>query len=220
VKDGKTPLGSKMPVYFSEFNDNYAFEADCCRNDPTYSPLFNSMVVAQIFNSVYSGASQLPTKMVYYAAAQKPFCVLGVENAAMDCTPASSNALLTPYPQLYTYQLISASGYLDLVDGGHMASSVTLSSAAESQGLIATAYYTATTDSILIINPTSSSFSGVSVDVNNPGFSSPNANLYTVNEANRRISTWPASLLPIASGSQARFDIPAHSVLAISLKAN
>ena len=219
VKDGKTPLGAKTPVYFSEFNDNYAFEADCCRNDPTYSPLFNSMVVAQIFNSVYSGASQLPTKMVYYAAAQKPFCVLGVADAAMDCTPATSNAQLTPYPQLYTYQLISAPGYLDLVDGGHMASSVTLSSAAESQGLIATAYYTATTDSILIINPTSSSFSGVTVGVNNPGFSSPNATLFTVNEANRRISAWPAALLSTSGGAQARFDIPAHSVLAISLKA-
>jgi len=218
VKSAKTPLGAKTPIYFDEYNDDWAFDPECCRNSPTYSPLFNSMVIAQIFNSVYHGAATVPSRMIYFAAAQPTFCILGVLDAAMDCTKAATGAQAQPYPQWYTYGLMFAPSYLDLQDGGHMASSVTLSSSASSNGLIATAFYTAAADSVLIINPTASSYSGITLQINNPGLSSPTSTLYTINAVNPHVSAWPATTISASGGTQATFDLPAYSVLAISLK--
>ena len=222
VQLAKTPLGAMTPIYLDEFDDNWSFNPDCCRNDPTYSPLFNSLAVAQILNSAYTGAKQLPSRMVYYSAASKPssFCLRGIANAAMDCAQSDSSATASPYPQLYTYQLIASPGYLDLMDGGFMAKSITLSSAASAQGLIVTGFYTATTNSILIINPTASSFGGVTVQVSNSGLSWPQLTLFTLNSTNLKISNWPASMVAATNGSQATFDIPPHSVLGMSLRVN
>jgi hypothetical protein len=222
VQSAKTPLGTMTPIYLDEFNDNWSFNPDCCRNSPTYSPLFNSLAVAQILNSAYTGANHLPSKMVYYAAASQPssFCLLGIADAAMDCARSDGSATASPYPQWHTYQLITAPGYMDLVDGGHMAKSITLSSGATAQGLVVTAFYTATTNSILIINPTASSFGGVTVQVSNSGMTKPQSTLFTLNSVNMKISSWPVSLVSATNGSQATFDIPPHSVLGMSLRAN
>jgi hypothetical protein len=219
VKGAKTPLGPKTPIYFDEYNDDWAFRKDCCRNNPTYSPLFNSLVVAQIFNSVYAGAAnQVPSRMIYFAAANRPFCLVAVINSQMDCTLATSSSFAGAYPQLYTYKLFASPDYLGLVDGGHMATSITLSSGAQQSGLIATGFYTGTNNGIVIINPTASSFSGATVQASNPGFVSPAATLYTLNSANGTISSWPAALFATANGFQSTFDIPAHSVVAFSLR--
>ncbi|HEV2463215.1 MAG TPA: choice-of-anchor D domain-containing protein [Acidobacteriaceae bacterium] len=218
VKGAKTPLGAKTPIYFDEYNDDWAFLHDCCRNDPTYSPLFNSIVVAQLLNSVYKGAGEVPSRMIYFSAAQQTFCILGVIDPAMDCTKAATGAQAQPYPQWYTYEMMFAPSFLDLQDGGFMATSVTLSSSASSAGVIATAYYTSTTGSILIINPTASSFTGLTLQINNPGVSSPKVTLYTINAANPQVSVWPATTITASGGLQATFDLPSYSVLAVSLK--
>lgn len=218
VQSATSPLGAKTPIYFDEFNDDWAFQPDCCRNSPTYSPVFNSMTVAQVLNSVYNGTNAVPTRMIYFAAAQPTFCILGIVNSAMECNKAATGAEAQPYPQWYTYELMFAPSFLDLQDGGHMATSVALSSSANSAGLIATAYYTATTDSVLVINPTGSSFSGVTLQMNNPGLTSPTSTLYTINSANPTVSTWPATTISVSGGTQATFDLPPYSVLAISLK--
>jgi Glycosyl hydrolases family 39 len=222
VQLAKTPLGTMTPIYLDEFNDNWSFNPDCCRNSPTYSPLFNSLAVAQILNSAYTGANELPGKMVYYSAASNPssFCLRGIADAAMDCAPSDSSANASPYPQWYTYQLIAAPGYLDLMDGGFMAKSVTLSSAAKAQGLVATGFYTATSDSILIINPTASSFAGVTLQISNSGWTWPQSTFFTLNSANLKVSSWPASMVAATNGTQMTFDIPPNSVLGISLRAN
>ena len=222
IQSAKTPLGALTPVYLDEFNDNWSFDPDCCRNSPTYSPLYNSLVVAQMLNSAYTGANQLPSKMLYYSAASNPssFCLRGIADAAMDCAMSNATATASPYPQLYTYQLIAAQGYLDLMDGGHMAKSVSLSSAAKAQGLVVTGFYTATTNSILIINPTASSFAGVTLQISNSGLTSPQSPLFTLNSANTKISSWPVSLVTATNGPQATFDIPSYSVLGISLRTN
>ena len=218
VKGAKTPLGAKTPIYFDEYNDDWAFLHDCCRNDPTYSPLFNSITVAQLLNSVYQGAGEVPARMIYFSAAQQTFCILGVIDPAMDCTKAATGAQAQPYPQWYTYEMIFAPAFLDLQNGGFMASSVTLSRSASSAGLIATGYYTTTTNSVLIINPTASSFSGLTLQINNPGVTSPKATLYTINAANPQVSVWPATTITSSGGLQATFDLPSYSVLAVSLK--
>ena len=221
VKAAKTKLGAKTPIYFDEYNDDWSFAQDCCRNSPTYSPLFNGLVVAQLLNSVYAGANQVPTKMIYYAAGRVPFCLLGVVDATMDCARTDSlGSPIAPYPQLYTYQMISGPGYLDLVDGGHMASSVTLSASAKSAGLVATGFYTATSDSILIVNPSAMSFAGVTVQASNAGLTTHTATLFTQNAANTKLSSWPASVVPVTNGSQITIDIPPHSTMGISFRAN
>ena len=46
--------------------------------------------------------------------------------------------------------------------------------------MIATAYYTATSDSVLIINPTGSSYSGVTLQINNAGLTPSQSTLYTM----------------------------------------
>lgn len=213
VKTAKTPKGANTPIFYDEYNDDWDFVNDCCRNTPKYSPLYNSMVVAQVFNSVYHGANQVPSNMTYFAAAQVTFCILAIPDSSWDCQKAVTQAQAQPYPQWYTYNLIFGGSYLDLKDGGHMATSISSPPA----GLIATAYWTPYSDSVLIINPTGNSFSPVTLQIDNPG-GKTNATLYTINVANPHVSSWPAHMLSVSGGTQTTFDVPAYSVLAVSLK--
>ena len=86
VAAGKQPQGGNLPIYNTEYNLNWAFLKDCCRNDPTYSPLFNGLFIAEVLNSVYNGVPNVPAHMVYFAATAKPyFCLVGEINTNMDC---------------------------------------------------------------------------------------------------------------------------------------
>jgi hypothetical protein len=211
VRAGSTHLGSKTPIYFDEYNDNYGFVADCCRNDPTYSPLYNSMVFAEILNLTYtSPGTYPPAKFVYYASAQQPFCIMGAPGYA--CAPAKSNAGLIPYPQLYTFELISSPIYLDLVDGGHMASTVTTSNA---QGLVVTAWYTAKQDSVLFINPTNEPLP-FTLQMNNTGLASPVAGVFSMPNGNGSIVG--LSYLTFSSTQPITGTISALSVAAVALR--
>lgn len=216
AKAGNQPLGANTPIYITEFNTNWAFLPDCCRNDPTYSPIWNSMYVADILNSVYTtGTVKLPEKMIYFAGSAYPyFCVVGVLNLNMDCL-YSAGATPAPYPQYYAFQLMSGANYLNLSSGGYMAKSVTPPSGGG--GLIMTAFYNASQDAMLIINPTSTSYSGISLSFQNTGFSSPNGTLYQiVNGA--AINSSSIALTPSGSGYTTSISIPAYSVQAVSLK--
>jgi hypothetical protein len=219
VKAGKTPLGPNTPVYLDEFNDDWSFNANCCRNSPTYSPLLNTLMVTQLLNSVYAGSSQVPSRLIYYSATSNPnaFCLLGAANAAMDCAIGDSTTIVAPYPQFYAYQLLAAPDYMNMASGGFMAKSVSLSTAAGSQGLVATGFYTSAGDSILVVNPTAMSFAGVTVQANNTGIA-PRTTLFTLNSANARISSWPASTISVSNGSQVTIDVPPYSVMGITFK--
>ena len=126
--------------------------------------------------------------------------------------------IVSPYPQMYTYQLLAAPDYMDMSNGGYMANSVVLSPATAAQGLVATAFYTSTTESILIVNPTAISFAGVTVQTNNTGIVSPRSTLFALNAANATISRWPATITNASGGSQLTFDIPPYTVMGISLR--
>ena len=119
VKAATTPLGAHTPIFHDEYNDDWAFESDCCRDSPTYSPLYNSMVVAEMLNSVYKGANEVPSRIIYYAASQPTFCILGILDSAMDCAHATTGAQAQPYPQWYTYDLIFAPSFLTWRAAGH-----------------------------------------------------------------------------------------------------
>lgn len=211
VRQGKQPNPSQTPIYFDEFNDNWAFSNDCCRNSPIYSPLFNALVVADTLNAVYQGAHTVPSKLVYYSASNPPFCLLGQVNSSMNC----STAALQPYPQYYTYKLIGTKQYLGLSSGGYMAASV--SPNITQSGLSATAFYTPTQDSVLIINPSSTSYSGVTVTMANPGVAATSANLFILNSSNQQIATQSVALSPGNGGYTASITIPAYTVVGISI---
>ena len=58
---GKQPQGKNLPIYNSEYNLNWNFSKNCCANDPTYSPVWNGMYIADVLNSVYVGAPNTPS---------------------------------------------------------------------------------------------------------------------------------------------------------------
>ena len=213
VKAGSQPLGANTPIYISEFNTNWAFFKDCCRNDPTYAPLWNALYVTDLLNIAYKGIP-VPNKMIYFASSAYPwFCMIGVLDQNMDCLN-SSESVLQPYPQYYTFQLLSSRNYLGLVDGGYLSKSVDPPSGAG--GLAVTAFYNSRQDAILITNPTSAAYSQTQVTLQNVGFGTPNATLYQiVNGA--LINSSSLALSPQGTGYSATVDIHAYSVQAISV---
>jgi PKD domain/Glycosyl hydrolases family 39 len=207
------PYKPSVPIYLSEYNDNWAFAKDCCRNDPTYGPLWNSLALVDFLNVTHSGAAAPPSRLIYYAATAPPyFCTFGQWNTNMDC----NKSVLSPYPQFYAFALFTSAKYLNLQSGGHLAASI--SPASTTSGLSATAFYTSTADNIVIVNPTSTNYSAVQVVVANSGFSWPAGNMYLLNKANGKISTQGISFVAVSGGAGATISVPAYSVVALSMK--
>jgi hypothetical protein len=192
------------PIIVSEYNTNWAFATDCCRNDPTYSPLWNAVVIVDHLNTIYSGAKAVPTQLVYFNASShsKYFCVVGLVDTAMDCDPSGT----APYPQLFAFKLFSS--YLGLHDGGHMAASMSAS------GVTATAFYTKTTDDVVLINPNGTDTS-VTVAINNPGLAANQATSYQLSKS--QITTSLVALNPAGANYTSHVTVPAYSVVAIAL---
>jgi hypothetical protein len=217
VRAGKQPLGASTPVYITEYNINSSFNKDCCRNDPTFAPVWNALYVSDLLNTVYSGAQQTPAKLVYFAGNAYPyFCLIGQLDANQDCgyQPGSTPQ---PYPQYYTYQLLGSTDHLGLVNGGFMASSVQPPTGGG--GPVVSAFYDTTQDAILITNPTATDFGTVPVTFDNVGFNSTSATLYQiVNGGSITSSSLPLSAQ--GSGFTTTVNLPPYSVQAISLRGN
>jgi|HubBroStandDraft_6_1064221.scaffolds.fasta_scaffold77875_2 hypothetical protein len=212
IRAGKQVTPRSTPIYITEFNDNWVFAQDCCRNDPTYGPLWNTVAVVDFLNTVYAGANSVPTKLFYFAGSAPPyFCIVGQWNSTMNCDPSA----LDFYPQYYAYQLLASSSYLDLSAGGHMAASV--SDANTQTGLLATAFYTSGQDSIVIVNPSGTAYPSVVVQARGTGYLSPSATLYTLNQANPKIASGFLTLNVMAGGYQATVSVPAYSTVAVTL---
>ena len=202
------------PVYIDEFNTNWAFSADCCRDDPTYAPVWNALYVSDVLNTVYWAGTRVPGQLTYYSANTHPyFCIVGNLDAAMDCD-LSPDQDPAPYPQYFAYQLMASGDYLGMNQGGYMAASV--SPMTHGAGLAATAFFNTGQDSILIVNPTANSYSE-GVTVMNSGFSGATATLFQVVNGNS-ITSAP---LPARSSSETinmNVMIPPYSVIGIVLK--
>ena len=178
VAAGKQPQGKNLPIYNTEFNLNWDYAKNCCQNDRTYSPVWNGLQVAGMLNGVYAGAPNTIGHMVYFAANAHPyFCLLGEIDTNMDCNyPTGSTP--QPYPQYFLYQLLGASNYLGLENGGHMA--YTISPAEQGNGLVATAFFTSNLDAIVLINSTPETLTNVPINIANSGFSGATATLYRI----------------------------------------
>jgi hypothetical protein len=212
---GSQPNAANTPVYVSEWNDGWPFMHDCCRNDPTYSPVMNGLMIIDYLNTVYSGSGAVPGKLFYYSASAFPdFCMIGVWDSQMSCQYPSGGTPV-PYPSYHPYNLVSSLNYLGLQNGGSMA--VSVNPGTTQSGLAATAFYTATNDAVFIVNPTSTSYTGVSVLFNNAGLSGAQGTSYRIDGPNNTIVNAPVTLTTTSTGYSGSVDIPAYSVVAVAI---
>jgi dienelactone hydrolase len=213
VHAGAQPKAATTPLYLDEYNTSAGGLAlGCCRNDPRYAPLWNALVVGDLLNAAYHGAAA-PGRIVYFTTSypQGGFCLFGVWNAAMDC--AIRNGTPQPYPQYYAYELIAGTSFLGLAQGGALADSVTSDQAA----LQVAAFYTATGDDVLIVNPTGNNFARLTVLLKNAGFATATARAFLLNPSNAQIAAQPLALATQDTDYAAVVDVPAHSVVAVAL---
>ena len=214
VAAGTQPLGAATPIYVDEFNTNWAFLRDCCRNDPTYAPVWNGLFISDLLNTAYSGVARVPGQMTYYSANTHPyFCLVGEWNIDMDCELFTA-VDPAPYPQYYAYQMLASTDYLGLNDGGYLAPSTSL--APDAPDLAVTGFYTRNQNSVLIVNPTGQSHSGL-VIAQNAGLSAPDAVVYRVVDG-RSISHDALTVTQSGTVYAMNVSIPAYSVLGISLR--
>lgn len=208
-----TAAGASTPIYVTEYNTNWAFFKDCCRNDPAYAPVWNALYVTDLLDTAYLGLT-VPGKLIYFAGSAYPWiCMIGVLDPNLDCL-YSPNSVVEGYPQYYTYQLLSSHPYLGLVDGGHMAK--TVAPPVGGGGLAVAAFYTASKDSILITNPTAAHYAQIQVSVQNVGYGTPSATLYQIVNGSL-INSSSLALTPQGSGYTATIDIPPYSVQGIAV---
>ena len=215
VSAGKQPGGALTPVYVTEYNTNWSFYQDCCRNNPTYAPVFNALYITDMLDTIYNGEPKMPAKLFYFAGSAYPyFCLIGVKDNNNDCL-YSVDAVPVPYPQYYPFDLFASSGYLGLSAGGHMAKSI--SAPTGGGGLATTAFYTATQDAMVVTNPTATSYPQLAITFANTGLSGTQGTLYTIVNGDQ-INASPISFAVQGSNLTTKIDVPPYSVQAISLK--
>jgi glycosyl hydrolase family 39 (putative alpha-L-iduronidase) len=216
VKAGLQPNAASTPIYISDYNMVSDGSVDCCRNSPTYSPVWNAMYVGDLLNTVYQGAGHVPGQLNYYAISNQyvGVCLLGTIDAAMDCLYPTSGSP-SPYPQLTTYKLLAAPQYLGLVSGGYNAKSV--SPAVKQAGIVVAGFYNANQDSAFLVNPTGTAFSQVPVKLLNPGYANATGTSYLLDSSHQNISPQNLSLASSGGGFTTNVDLPAYSVVGIAL---
>jgi Glycosyl hydrolases family 39 len=226
VAAGLQPNAATTPIYLDEYNTTASFEPDCCRNSPIYGPLWNALLINDALHGVYAGANVPPSKLQYFAGqAWFPttttgaawFCLIGILDARMDCAydpahPATS----TPYPQFYAYDLIGGSTFLGLSQGGKLANSLAMSSAAGP--VVASAFYTSARMSVVLVNPTAADTASLVIKLQNSGtLNAAGAIMYTLNQANPQIAAKNIALTSLSDGFKVSVVVPHYSVVAISV---
>ncbi len=221
VRKGIQPNATRTPIYDDEYNTNTGLP-NSARNDPTYAPLWNSLILVDLLNTIYDtasvyGAAQQPIAGVtYFVSTQPPpgneFCLFGTWNSAMDCTAGN-----TPYPQYYAYQLFTDPKFLDITNTGFMATSVT----STKPGVLATAFATATKDSIVMVNTSATAYPSVTVGFQNPGtVQNSTATVFSLNQSNPMISSIQIPIVASGNGYTTQVILPAFSTVAVSLPAS
>lgn len=221
VRKGIQPNAAKTPIYDDEYNTNTGLP-NSARNDPTYGPLWNSLIIADLLNTVndtaspYGAAQQPIAGLTYFVATQPPpgneFCLFGTWNSAMDCTAGN-----TPYPQYYAYQLFTDSKYLDITNNGFVATAANTTKL----GLVVTGFYTATKNNVVIVNTSGASYANLTITLQNPGnTNATTATVFTLNQANPHIATAQSPVQSGATGYTSLVNVPAYSTVALSVNAS
>lgn len=224
VHAGKQPNAATTPIYIDEYNMD-SCKPGQCKNDPTYAPLTNGLFLVDVLNTVidtkspYGPADALPVGLGFYTwnIKYESLCMFGVLDTNLDC---SNQGTIQPYPQYYSYELFGGANYLNMTDGGYVANAATASQA----GLYVTGFYTSSLDNIVIVNATGTDYPALTVLAQNPGeVTSTQGQVYTVafNKSNpsSSISAQQVNLVQEQDGYTATFDIPANTVLALSIPA-
>jgi hypothetical protein len=216
VLAGKQHDPSSTPIFIDEYNIGSP-TPNCCNNSFPYAPLWNSLVITDLFNAVLTNTSSVLgnsdiARLSYFEVSDPPaFCLFGVVDAAMDC---SRNGNIEPYPPFYTYQLVSNPQYLDMFNYGYLVSPVSIGPS----GITAVGLYTQTKDNLLIVNTSATSYQQLKIAIQHPGNILPTASLYILNQQNPHIGTQTVTLIPATNGYAATADIPAYTTVALSLE--
>ncbi|HZS79451.1 MAG TPA: hypothetical protein VFA41_22750 [Ktedonobacteraceae bacterium] len=224
VHSGKQPNAANTPIYLDEYSMTPCYP-NVCRNHPTYAPLMNALFIEDLLNTVndthssYGAAPAVPAGLAYYTwnIPQQNLCMFGIYDQQLDCGPQQGQ--VQPYPTYYAYDLFGASNYLDMTDGGYVATPRLV----KPSGLYVSGFFTASRDSIAIVNTTSSSYSTLHVFLQNPGTSSTSGSVYTLkfsmgNPANS-IVTSSVTLVPVSGGTgfMATITVPAYTTVGLSV---
>jgi Glycosyl hydrolases family 39 len=212
--------GSNVPVLLDEYNDDWDFFNDCCKNQPTYSAVWNALVFTTIMNTAYTGVPPLQ-HLSYYSASNQPFCMLGYTGDGLYGCGATAQL---PYPQFRVFELLASHNFLDLqAGGGHLALSASQTAALNTAGLVVTAFYTpGGADSVVLVNPTATAVSNKVLVMQNHGFTIPTATQYLLNgttySATHPVAGVAVPLTASGSSVKATVTIPPYSVLAIKVE--
>jgi len=227
VHSGKQPNAASTPIYLDEYTMTPCYP-NTCRNDPTYSPLMNALLLVDSLNvvndthSAYGAASAVPAGLAYFTwnIPTQNLCMFGAFDAKMDC--GGQTATDIPYPAYYAYNLFGASNYLDLTDGGYVATPTLIKPA----GLYVSGFFTGTRDSVAIVNTTAQAYTTLHVFLQNPGKTTgTQANVYTLkfslSNPSSSITTSQVNLVPVSGGGGyiATINVPALTTVGISIAA-
>jgi len=220
VQKGKQPNAQSTPILIDEYNTTTSL-TDCCRNNKTFAPLWNALFITDLLNSVndksspYGPAHAFPSGLAYFSAIPESptasqFCLFGTWNSAMNC---AQNGSIQPYPQYYTYQLLSDSRFLDITNSAYITNGVSVNSA----GLIVSSFYTSTKDDVLIVNTSGTTYSQLTISLQNPGLVQPKSTVFTVDQSNPQIKTSSVNLSGGSGGYTTTVNVPAYAIVALSL---
>lgn len=217
VAAGQQPNASATPVYITEFNTTSGLNGnsgDCCRNDPSIAPVWNSLFVTSYLAAAADNGG-VPDKIFYYAAhfASVNYCLLSDINTQMDCSSATS---VQPFPQFYAYQLLGSENYLNLPGAGSVLTQV----AVASSDISATAFVSGGTKSVIINNTASQDYGQVAVVWSESGASVQSATGYRLpSVSGQSIAAADVSLThPTSDKYVTLIDVPAYSVQAVVFK--
>lgn len=215
VRKGNQPNAATTPIYITEYNVNHIYNSNCCQNSPVYGPLWNATVITDFMNSVNEGATMPPSRISYFNASDAAgyFCVLGTLTDSMDCKyPGSSGTSYQRYPQFAAYEMFTSTAFLNLETTG----ANVVATPIVPDGLIATAFYTPTADSIVIVNPTKKGYPAAQVNLQNTGLQSMAGERYMLTGG--MLLKTPQPIQAIAKGSVSTLvNIPPYSTVSISL---
>jgi hypothetical protein len=211
VRKGLQPNPLSTPIYIDEYNSDWTFSLDCCRNSPIYSPVWNTMFFVDLLNVAASNNVQIPSKLLSYAANNHPFCIAAPWNAAMDCKNAGATTA-TPYPQYYSFQLLESPQYLGLVAGGSM-----VPSTSSNGDLLTAAFMSGTSDEIVIVNTSATDYPVVSVSIARDCSTATGATAFLLNANNQQIATESVHLDCSSAGYATSVYVPGLSVVALKV---
>jgi len=228
VRSGKQPNASTTPIYIDEYSMS-ACQPTVCQNDPTYSPLMNALFIIDYLNaandnkSSYGATGVVPAGLAFYSwdIPLRYLCMFGAFDAQMDCG-GQFGTNIQPYPDYYTYLLFGGSNYLNITNGGYVATTTLVKPA----GIYVCGLYSSTRDSVVVVNPTAQAFNTLHVFFQNPGkVAGTQASIFTLkftfsNPANS-ITTRLVNFAPVsgANGYMATISVPAYTTVAATLAA-